>query len=160
MSLGKYLANCDALWKELRSLLSDDDIEELDAEITAMGDDGWKKWKDDNAESIVTFSISTPKQREKVKDRKTLKRLIFASLQRCTGGVHLLLALKDHGIEEPFHSSYRDMLDSAAAAYDDMISKPFPWIPTDLYHWGAFSPLEQAEIEVRRAVEAQKVKPK
>lgn len=152
MSLGKYLSNCDSLWKELRNNLDDNDIEILDAHIEAISEEGWRKWTEDNHKAVVKFIISTPKQREKVKDVSLFKKLTFASLQRCTGGLQLLLALKGNGIEEPLQMGYRDMLEAASAAHQEIMSQPFLWIPSDLYQWGVFSPLENAEIEFRQAV--------
>jgi hypothetical protein len=156
LSLGKYLVNCDALWKELRDHLNDDDIDALDAEIAAIGESGWKKWKEDNSKPIDNFIVSTPKQRQKIKDSYLFRKLVFACLQRCTGGVYLLLAMKKRGIEEPFFMSYRDMLDRASNAYEDMVSKPFPWVPSDLHYWESSSPFESAELEFFRAAKKRK----
>lgn len=153
MSLGEYLANCDGLWKEMRNLLAEENINDIETDLAELGE-SWEDWKKENEKQIAEFCLATPTERlENGKwwsDEKIKRRIIFAALQKCTDGMNLLLTLKSYGIEEPFCQGYRDMLETAGTALDNLLKMPYLAEPKDIFSFDPFSPLELTEMEFRK----------
>ncbi|MRR56260.1 hypothetical protein FDZ74_03400 [bacterium] len=148
MSLENYLVNCNKLWKEIRDLLAEENIDEITRDIEEIGD-SWEDWKKNNETQIIDFCLATQEERLEYvcrwKDDKTKKRIIFAALQKFTDGMNLLLTLKAFSIEKLLNKEERETLVAASAAFDYLYNLSYPHSPEDIFSFDPSTPLELSE---------------
>ncbi len=88
-----YASNFQHLLAELKDDLSEDEIDALIADISALGEYGWVDFVQNNLEMINSFMQSTPAQRTNLKKFQPprLKRLLtFAAGQRLKAALTVL----------------------------------------------------------------------
>ena len=119
VAMSVYASNFHHLLVELRDALSEDEIDALIADISALRESGWVDFVQNNLEVIDSFQQSTPAQRAKLKEfqEPRLKRLLtLAAAQR----VKAALTVIDKLFVDDFAGlSYRKASVVAAEYYYD-----------------------------------------
>src|SRR5216684_609243 len=137
MSLGSYIGEVHRIAEELCDDISQEEVETIYQELMSLSYHGWREWKKKNQDIISKYVGSTPTQRAKLKQFKTLMPLLaFASYQDCLAAYDLLRLIESHFLFPG--NSYRGMASSAADVYYEIRefshdqSWPWPWCDNPL----------------------------
>jgi hypothetical protein len=130
MSLDLYVSACNEFLWELKKSLTKEDVDELRPDCAGLGLKGWRRWTEENMDSICDYVQSTPSHRSSKKawrDPSTRRRLVLAAIQHVYRARHLIEAVAEHNIAPG--KSYRYTAALAGSVYLEVFSKDIPRWP-------------------------------
>jgi hypothetical protein len=129
--IGNYAMQAHGLALELRESLSQEEVDELRAELKSMPLREWLWWCSENREPIARFAASSPSQRKKMyaKDRTLRLRVILGAIAFAEHAARFLDAVDSRMLVPG--GSYRSMLGAAGLAWWDVFSAEQKWWPFD-----------------------------
>jgi hypothetical protein len=126
--LANYASAAFNLAEELRTSLSESEINALHHALSGRPFIDWVRWRDANANLVSEYVASTPSERSKKKRFKDHRLyLIMASIQHCLEA-HALLSVLTNSYLVP-GASYRTMAADAGNAYNRLYDYEVPYWP-------------------------------